>query len=103
MPGKNWAPRQRCSTRIAKEIEGRCLRETIKERGAADLGPSIPTTRTILTRYDSAILRFLFLGQGGIPAPGPLEDEPPLCGLDPTLETPEELTCDAYEPAIACL
>ena len=54
---------------------------------------------------DINTLRVLFLGQGEIPAPGPLPDESHPCGVDPTLEgdDPEtELTCEAYQPTIAC-
>ena len=51
---------------------------------------------------DINTLRFLFLGQGDIPAPGPLPDESHPCGGDPTEESPEELTCAAYESTIAC-
>jgi hypothetical protein len=51
---------------------------------------------------DINLLKFLFLGQGTIPDPGPLPDESHPCGLDPTLEDPEELTCDTYLPTIAC-
>ena len=47
-------------------------------------------------------LRVLFLGQGEIPEPGPQPDESHPCGPDPTLETPEELTCESYAPTIAC-
>lgn len=47
-------------------------------------------------------LRFLFLGQGAIPDPGPAPDESHPCGVDPTVEDPEELTCEVYEPALAC-
>lgn len=51
---------------------------------------------------DINTLRFLFLGQGSIPEPGPMPDESHPCGSDPTVEDPEELTCETYEPAIAC-
>ena len=47
-------------------------------------------------------LRVLFLGQGAIPEPGPLPDESHPCGVDPTTEDPEELTCEEYVPVIAC-
>ena len=36
------------------------------------------------------------------PAPGPLPNETHPCGLDPTLEEPDELTCETYAPTIAC-
>lgn len=51
---------------------------------------------------DINTLRFLFLGQGSIPEPGPLPDETHPCGADPTVEAPEELTCETYEAAVAC-
>ena len=51
---------------------------------------------------DINTLRFLFLGQGDIPVPGPMPDESHPCGGDPTEESPEELTCEAYSPAFAC-
>ena len=51
---------------------------------------------------DINTLKVLFLGQGSIPEPGPLPDESHPCGVDPTIEEPEELTCDTYETAIAC-
>lgn len=51
---------------------------------------------------DINLLRFLFLGQGAIPTPGPLADETQPCGLDPTLEDPEELPCTTYTPTISC-
>ena len=51
---------------------------------------------------DINLLKFLFLGQGTIPTPGPLPDESHPCGTDLTLETPEELPCTSYSPAIGC-
>ena len=51
---------------------------------------------------DINTLKVLFLGQGEIPAPGPMPDESHPCGTDPTIETPEELTCETYAPKIAC-
>ena len=51
---------------------------------------------------DINILKVLFLGQGSIPEPGPFPDESHPCGSDPTLEEPEELTCESYEAAIEC-
>ena len=51
---------------------------------------------------DINTLRFLFLGQGEVPSPGPMPDESHPCGVDPTEESPEELTCEEYAPAIAC-
>ena len=51
---------------------------------------------------DINTLKVLFLGQGEIVNPGPLADETHPCGVDPTLEEPEELTCDTYDPTIAC-
>ena len=51
---------------------------------------------------DINTLKVLFLGQGDIPEPGPLQDETHPCGLDPTLETPDELTCDTYTAAVDC-
>ena len=47
-------------------------------------------------------LRFLFLGQGDIPTPGPMPDEFHPCGVDPTVESPEELPCVEYTPTFAC-
>ena len=51
---------------------------------------------------DINTLKVLFLGQGVIPEPGPLLDETHPCGLDPTLEEPDELTCETYAPTITC-
>ena len=51
---------------------------------------------------DINTLKVLFLGQGEIPEPSPLPDETHPCGLDPTLEEPDELTCETYEPTIGC-
>ena len=45
-------------------------------------------------------LRFLFLGQGEILAPGPLPDESHPCGLDPTAR--DDATCESYSPDVAC-
>ena len=51
---------------------------------------------------DINTLKVLFLGQGNIADPGPLPDETHPCGTDPTLEEPEELTCETYAPTITC-
>ena len=49
---------------------------------------------------DINTLKVLFLGQGTIPAPGPLPDESHPCGEDPT--EGDESNCVQYDPTIAC-
>ena len=45
-------------------------------------------------------LKFLFLGQGDIPSPGPLPDESHPCGTD--LTEGDTTDCVDYSPTIAC-